>query len=42
VIFLETPHRMDLTLAGPERTGTASWRNPPLGSWALDDRYCPV
>jgi CubicO group peptidase (beta-lactamase class C family) len=41
VIFLETPHRMDLTLYRSGRAGTATWRNPPLGDQALDYFSCP-
>jgi CubicO group peptidase (beta-lactamase class C family) len=41
VIFLETPHRMDLTLYRPGRAGTARWRNPPLADQALDYFGCP-
>jgi CubicO group peptidase (beta-lactamase class C family) len=41
VIFLETPHRMSLTLYRSGRAGTASWRNPPLSDQALDYFRCP-
>jgi CubicO group peptidase (beta-lactamase class C family) len=41
VIFLETPHRMSLTLYRSGRAGTASWRNPPLSDQALDYFGCP-
>jgi CubicO group peptidase (beta-lactamase class C family) len=41
VIFLETPHRMELTLYRPGRAGTASWRNPPLADQGLDYLRCP-
>jgi CubicO group peptidase (beta-lactamase class C family) len=30
LIFLEAPHRMDITCALPARTGEAVWRNEPL------------
>jgi hypothetical protein len=30
VIFLETPHRLDLTCALPGRTAAAAWRLTPL------------
>ena len=30
VIFLETPHRMDIICSLPARTATAVWRHPPL------------
>jgi CubicO group peptidase (beta-lactamase class C family) len=35
VIFLETPHRMDITCSLPGRTATAAWRLPPLGGTKL-------
>jgi hypothetical protein len=30
VIFLETPHQMDITCSLPRRTAEAVWRHPPL------------
>jgi hypothetical protein len=30
IIFLETPHRMDIECSLPDRTAQASWRHPPL------------
>ena len=41
VIFLETPHRMDITcsLAGPR--AEAVWRHPPLSRNRLQDLHCP-
>jgi hypothetical protein len=42
VIFLETPHRMVLTLDRSGRAGTATWRNPPLADQPLDYFACPA
>jgi CubicO group peptidase (beta-lactamase class C family) len=41
VIFLETPHRMDITCALPGRTAEAVWRQPPLSVTKLRDLHCP-
>jgi hypothetical protein len=41
VIFLETPHRMDITCALPDRTALAAWRLPPLGGDSLQEMHCP-
>jgi len=41
IIFLETPHRMDITCSLPGRTAAAAWRHPPLGSSRLRDLHCP-
>jgi CubicO group peptidase (beta-lactamase class C family) len=41
VIFLETPHRLEITGTLPARTGTARWLTPPLGHRTLDDLRCP-
>ena len=41
-IFLETPHRMVLTLDRSGRAGTATWRNPPLADQPLDYFACPA
>jgi hypothetical protein len=41
VIFLETPHRMDITCALPERTAEARWRHPPLARSKLRQLHCP-
>jgi hypothetical protein len=41
VIFLETPHRMDITCALPGRTAEALWRHPPLGPSRLQELRCP-
>jgi hypothetical protein len=41
VIFLETPHRMDITCSRPAGTAEATWRHPPLLSDKLQDLHCP-
>ncbi|HTU72139.1 MAG TPA: serine hydrolase domain-containing protein [Trebonia sp.] len=41
VIFLETPHRMDITCSLPGRTAQATWRHPPLRSCTLQELRCP-
>jgi CubicO group peptidase (beta-lactamase class C family) len=41
VIFLETPHRMDITCSLPGRTADAVWRHPPIGSPKLQELHCP-
>ena len=41
IIFLETPHRMDIECSRPGRGARATWRNPPLGHRALRDLRCP-
>jgi hypothetical protein len=41
VIFLETPHRMDIELSTTDGTATAAWRIPPLFSGRLADLHCP-
>ena len=42
IIFLETPHRMDITCSLPARTAAAAWRHPPLGGARLRDLHCPA
>ena len=42
VIFLETPHRMDVTCVLPGRTAEAVWRHPPLSVSKLHDLHCPA
>jgi hypothetical protein len=42
VIFLETPHRMDITCSLPARTAEAVWRHPPLGPTELSVLHCPA
>jgi CubicO group peptidase (beta-lactamase class C family) len=41
VIFLETPHRMDITCSLPSRTASSVWRHPPLTPSKLQDLRCP-
>jgi CubicO group peptidase (beta-lactamase class C family) len=41
VIFLETPHRMDITCSLPGRTAEAVWRHPPLTPSRLQLLHCP-
>jgi CubicO group peptidase (beta-lactamase class C family) len=41
VIFLETPHRMDITCSLPGRTAEAVWRLPPLTPSTLQHLHCP-
>jgi CubicO group peptidase (beta-lactamase class C family) len=41
VIFLETPHRMDITCSLPGRTAQAAWRHPPLTPSKLQHLHCP-
>jgi CubicO group peptidase (beta-lactamase class C family) len=41
VIFLETPHRMDITCSLPGRTAAAVWRHPPLTPSKLQQLRCP-
>jgi hypothetical protein len=41
VIFLETPHRMDITCSLSGRTATAAWRLPPLGGGKLRRLHSP-
>jgi hypothetical protein len=41
VIFLETPHRMDITCSLPRRSAEAGWRHPPLTPSRLKQLHCP-
>jgi CubicO group peptidase (beta-lactamase class C family) len=41
IIFLETPHRMDISCALPGRTAAAVWRHPPLMPCKLQHLHCP-
>ncbi|HTT50837.1 MAG TPA: serine hydrolase domain-containing protein [Streptosporangiaceae bacterium] len=41
IIFLETPHRMDITCSLPSRTAEAQWRHPPLRHNRLQYLHCP-
>jgi CubicO group peptidase (beta-lactamase class C family) len=42
VIFLETPHRLDVTCTVPDGRATVSWRLPPLGGTDLHQLRNPV
>ena len=42
IIFLETPHRMDITCSLPGRTAEAGWRHPPLSPSKLQQLHCPA
>ena len=42
VIFLETPHRMDITCSLPGRTAEVVWRHPPLTPSKLQHLHCPA
>jgi CubicO group peptidase (beta-lactamase class C family) len=42
IIFLETPHRMDIACSLQGRIAEAIWRHPPLaGNNKLQDLHCP-
>jgi len=41
VIFLETPHRMDITCTLPTRAAEAVWRHPPITASKLQHLHCP-
>lgn len=41
VIFLESPHRMDITCSLPARTAEAAWRHPPLDGGRLQTLHRP-
>jgi CubicO group peptidase (beta-lactamase class C family) len=41
IIFLETPHRMDLTCSLEGHRLEAIWRHPPLFEGRLQDLHCP-
>lgn len=41
VVFLETPHRLDLELDPTTRTARATWRVEPLGDQDLASMHCP-
>jgi CubicO group peptidase (beta-lactamase class C family) len=42
VIFLETPHRMDITCSRRDGTARAAWRRGPLGNGRLRDLHRPA
>jgi hypothetical protein len=41
VVFLETPHRVDITCSLGERTVSVTWRPPPLGDRRLRSMHRP-
>ena len=41
VIFLETPHRMDIECSLPDRTSRAVWRHPSFEDKTLRELHCP-
>ena len=41
IIFLETPHRMDITCSLDGRSAQAGWRHPPLFPSKLQHLHCP-
>src|SRR5215218_8456327 len=41
VIFLETPHRMDIACSRPRRVAEAVWRLPPLSESRLENLHMP-
>jgi hypothetical protein len=41
VVFLETPHRLDLTLSLPSRSAAAVWNYAPLAGDRIADLHCP-
>jgi CubicO group peptidase (beta-lactamase class C family) len=41
VIFLETPHRMDIECSLQDHVAKVTWRHPPLGQNRLQDLHCP-
>jgi Beta-lactamase len=41
IIFLETPHRMDVECSLHGRAAEAAWRHVPLGEARLQDLHCP-
>jgi CubicO group peptidase (beta-lactamase class C family) len=41
VIFLETPHRIDIECSLDNRGACVSWRLPPLGGFKLAELHCP-
>jgi len=41
IIFLETPHRMDITCSLPDSAASVAWRRGPLGNNRLRDLHRP-
>ena len=42
VVFLETPHRMDIVCSLDDRSASAAWRVPPLGGFHLQELRSPI
>jgi hypothetical protein len=42
VIFLETPHRVDIVCSLDDRCASVAWRLPPLGGFHLQDLRNPI
>ena len=42
VVFLETPHRMDIVCSLDDHCAQAAWRLPPLGSSLFKDLRSPI
>jgi hypothetical protein len=42
LIFLETPHRMDIVCTLKDRRARAEWRLPPLNNFLLAQQRSPV
>jgi CubicO group peptidase (beta-lactamase class C family) len=42
VIFLDTPHRMDILCSLDDRCASAAWRLPPLGGFHLQELRNPI
>jgi hypothetical protein len=42
VVFLETPHRMDIVCSLDDRCASAAWRLPPLSGAHLKDLRSPI
>jgi CubicO group peptidase (beta-lactamase class C family) len=41
IVFLETPHRVDIDCSLDDRRARVSWRVPPLGGFRLAALHCP-
>jgi CubicO group peptidase (beta-lactamase class C family) len=41
IIFLETPHRLDITCRLRDRIADVAWRQAPLGDGRLESLHCP-
>jgi hypothetical protein len=40
IVFLETPHRVDIDCSLAERRARVNWRLPPLGGFRLAELHC--